>query len=391
MEFKQTDWMKLLKQQGARVFFVGGVVRDFKMLRDNKDIDILVTGLPTDAIISIIRQFGKVDEVGKSFGIIKLKEFDTDLEFDIALPRKEVKIGDGHKGFQVIVDPEFTVLDDLERRDFTINAIAMEVIEDGGFTFIDPFKGLDDIEKGLIRCVSPKSFSDDPLRILRGLQFSARFGFEIEKETQDLMFKSISDLKHLSGERIAIELEKGLKGDIDIFTELIVKFKVFESFSQGQMKTFVKEHVHSETLGVFLFSILGFFDDGEIKFLVDGLKLPTQTVKEVEALKHFQELVSKDTPLAIAMQQSLLISDILLETEMFGDIPFGFKAPQLKHHFRTGGLPIRPKDLPVTGEEFMAMGFKGKEIGDKQKEIIEKVLLKEIDFTKEAIIEFIKK
>jgi len=164
-----------------------------------------------DELCSLLSHFGKVDLVGKSFGVIKFipfKKFSEDKEpktFDIALPRKEYSTGAGHKDFKVDFDHNLKVEDDLYRRDFTINALAYDLHTK---KLIDPLKGKKDIKNRLIRMTNPDSFKDDPLRMLRGIQFAARFEFGIEKETYESLCKNAKLINTISAERIQEELNK---------------------------------------------------------------------------------------------------------------------------------------------------------------------------------------
>jgi tRNA nucleotidyltransferase (CCA-adding enzyme) len=121
----------------------------------------------------------------------------------LSLPRTESKTGTGHKGFDVKSDPFLDPTAALARRDFTINAIGIRI--DG--TVIDPFHGLDDLQKGILRAPT-EAFCEDPLRVLRGMQFAARFGFELEERTLELCRRVLPEFDTLSAERIWTEWEK---------------------------------------------------------------------------------------------------------------------------------------------------------------------------------------
>ncbi len=101
---------------------IGGSVRDMLLDVPSKDIDIEVFGLDADELVGILSQFGKVDAVGKSFGVLKVQMKGKD--YDFSLPRRENKEGRGHKGFMVAVDPNMSLAEASKRRDFTINAIS---------------------------------------------------------------------------------------------------------------------------------------------------------------------------------------------------------------------------------------------------------------------------
>jgi tRNA nucleotidyltransferase (CCA-adding enzyme) len=196
--------------QKGRIYEVGGAVRDryISPILPDKDKDYLVTGIPLDELCSLLSEFGKVDLVGKSFGVIKFlpsKRFDRDQVFDMAIPRKEYSTGPGHKDFKVEYDPNLRVEDDLSRRDFTINSMA-EDLSTG--ELVDPFGGRKDIKRRLIRITNPDSFKEDPLRMLRGIQFAARFEFEIEENTLKSLEENVDLITTVSSERIQEELNK---------------------------------------------------------------------------------------------------------------------------------------------------------------------------------------
>ncbi len=201
--------IKVVLEKG-KIYEVGGAVRDrfISPILPDKDKDYLITGIPMDELCSLLSRFGKVDLVGKSFGVIKFlpfKRFDGEHVFDVALPRKEYSTGPGHKDFRVEYDHTLRVEDDLSRRDFTINAMA-ENLATG--KLVDPLNGRKDIKRRLIRITSPNSFRDDPLRMLRGIQFAARFEFELEEETLDSLQENADLITTISPERIQEELNK---------------------------------------------------------------------------------------------------------------------------------------------------------------------------------------
>lgn len=189
----------LLKQSGAKdVFIVGGFVRDFLLGVESKDIDIEVYGCSYSQIINILTPHFHVDLVGQSFGVIKV-----DNSIDIALPRRESKNGLGHKGFSVETVPDLSPEEAFARRDFTINAIGMRENE----TFYDPFDGRGDLKRKILRAPS-SAFKDDPLRPLRGMQFAARFGLQMDPQTIQYSKEAFTEFNSISQERIYGEWEK---------------------------------------------------------------------------------------------------------------------------------------------------------------------------------------
>lgn len=195
--------------QRGRIYEVGGTVRDRLLGRNNTtpDRDYLVTGIPYDELTEILKNHGQVNLVGKSFGVIKFTQYvgGTAQTFDITLPRREHSTGVGHKDFDVAFDPFLKVEEDLSRRDFTVNAMALALDSE---ELIDPLDGRLDIEMRQLRIAYDKSFEDDPLRMLRAVQFAARFEFTVEPKTFEIMCRHASLIKTVSNERIAEELNK---------------------------------------------------------------------------------------------------------------------------------------------------------------------------------------
>lgn len=187
--------------EGGRVFYVGGLVRDRILGKENKDIDIEVHGISPEGLERILDDLGKRTEMGADFGIFGLKGYDL----DIAMPRKEEATGRGHRDFTVYVDPFLGTEKAAKRRDFTMNALMQDVLTG---EVIDHFGGVADIKNGIIRHVNPDTFVEDPLRVLRAGQFAARFGFTVADETVDL--SKTMDLTALARERIMGEMEKAM-------------------------------------------------------------------------------------------------------------------------------------------------------------------------------------
>jgi len=207
---RSLPFVESLRAAGGRVYLVGGPVRDLLLSRPVRDLDLLVAGLPPDTLEKLLAPFGSVNEVGKSFGIIKLS---TGREvIDFALPRKERSTGPGHKDFWVHADPFLPVEEDLGRRDFTVNAFACELLDGGGRlgSLIDVHGGAKDLDRRELRLLHDRSFQDDPLRLIRAAQFAARLGFTIEASTMELMKRDAPLARHLPAERISTEIDKFL-------------------------------------------------------------------------------------------------------------------------------------------------------------------------------------
>ena len=203
IDFPQKDFFVTVF--GRDAYVVGGTVRDrvlYGKAVAEQDVDLLVTGLGYDEIESRLRGHGKTDTVGKSFAVIKFSR--QGRTFDIALPRRDRKKeggAHGHKDIEVQSGPEVTLEEDLGRRDFTCNSIAVR-LADG--SVVDPHRGLQAIGERRIAMTSPASFSDDPLRVLRAARFASSHAFAVDKAIYAKARKV--PLGGLSAERVAEEL-----------------------------------------------------------------------------------------------------------------------------------------------------------------------------------------
>jgi tRNA nucleotidyltransferase (CCA-adding enzyme) len=187
-----------VRSEGGRALLVGGCVRDELMGRQPKDWDVEIYGIAPARLRELLDSFGEVNVVGEAFTVYKLG-----AHLDVSLPRRERKTGRGHRAFFIEGDPEMAIQEAAARRDFTINAILQDPLTG---EIIDPFHGRDDLQRGILRAVSPHTFSEDSLRVLRAAQFAARFEFRVEPKTA-LLCRAI-DLSDLPSERIWGELEK---------------------------------------------------------------------------------------------------------------------------------------------------------------------------------------
>ena len=185
------------RDAGGRALCVGGFVRDRLLGKSSKDLDVEVFGIPQDALLPLLRTLGRVEPVGQAFPVYKLGAI------DVALPRRESKTGRGHKGFTIEGDPSMTFDEAARRRDFTINAIGWDPLTD---EYLDPFNGRQDLRLRVLKIVHPATFPDDSLRVLRALQFAARFELTIDADTARIC-RSIP-LDDLPAERIWGEFEK---------------------------------------------------------------------------------------------------------------------------------------------------------------------------------------
>ena len=185
------------RDRGGRALVVGGWVRDQLLGIVSKDIDVEVFGVAEPELASMLAAFGRVEPVGQSFPVYKVGTI------DVALPRRESKSGRGHRGFTVVGDPAMTYADAARRRDFTINAIGFDPLTG---KYLDPFGGRDDLRARRLRVVDPERFADDSLRVLRAVQFAARFLLDVDAVTRNRL--AAIPLDDLPAERIWGETEK---------------------------------------------------------------------------------------------------------------------------------------------------------------------------------------
>ena len=183
-----------------RTYLVGGGVRDWLLGIPSKDFDLEVFGVDFETLARALGGWGKTNPVGRSFGVIKLTAPSGHV-YDFTIPRRDSKIGPGHKGFESQFDPSITPEIAASRRDFTINSLLLDP-QSG--EVLDFFGGLKDLQNRILRHTSP-AFIEDPLRVLRGMQFSARFDLAAAPETVELCRTIKSSYSELAGDRVREE------------------------------------------------------------------------------------------------------------------------------------------------------------------------------------------
>lgn len=181
---------------GGRAFLVGGAVRDIVLGGELKDADIEVHGLNLPDLTVILKKYGDVFEVGKSFGVLRLSSV---ILSDWSLPRSD---GPGRRP-HVSIDPHMGIVAALRRRDITMNALAIDLLSD---EIIDPFGGLEDIENRVMRCIDPEIFIEDPLRLFRIMHFIGRFEMMPDETLNETC--RVMDIRGVSRERIEEEFKK---------------------------------------------------------------------------------------------------------------------------------------------------------------------------------------
>jgi len=363
---------------GGKIYSVGGAVRDSILGKESKDLDILITGLPLDQLETILSKYGRVDNVGKSFGIIKYNSPQTG-EIDIAIPRTERKNDQGgYQGFDVTSDHNLPIEKDLERRDFTINAIA----KDSSGLMIDPYGGQGDIQKKQIKMVNPQAFSDDPLRMLRAVQFASRFGFSIEPETLASIQQNASKIREISPERILIEFDKIVKkGNPMVGAKLLRQTGLYNQIFGVDRGVNFAPFDHVKTMGEFVFSLIKDNIQNPAEYFKDHMKGDLDTYNNIRAL----ELGNKFNGDKKTIFDMYKIYPQSLNTDLFGP-----KFKDTVEYMKAKNIPFSLKEVPVNGNDLMSLGFQGKEIGNAFVNVLNKIYSEELPNNREDILNYVK-
>lgn len=368
---------------GGQIYSVGGAVRDGLLGKDSKDLDILIAKVPIDKLMAILSRYSdkEVKEVGKSYGVIKFVPKGSKEEIDIAIPRTERKTSGGHTGFDFFPDHNLPVEKELARRDFTINAIAKS--HDG--KIVDPFNGIEDLKNKIIRVIGEKSFSDDPLRMLRAVQFASRFGFTIEPETERMIKENSSLIKEISPERILIEFDKMIKkGDVVYGIELLNRLNLFKEIFNFNFLGEYKRFSRVKNMADFIY--LCFTEQSEKpsvafknKFMGD-----IETTKQLEALEMLPLIKEVEPDDRIVVSKMLNKSPLISESGLLNNY-----VRKIISDFENGKYPKTFSGLEIDGNDLMAMGLKGKDIGITLGRVYSAVLRDKLDNDKNDILLFI--
>jgi len=381
--------------KGGNVGIVGGAVRDIFTEFDSKDIDLIVLKLSIDEIIEILEPFGKTDLVGKSFGVIKFKAENGEI-IDIAIPRKEVKTGNGHTGFEIISDKDFEIIDDLQRRDFTCNSIVLWL--DG--TFFDPFDGITAINEGILRMVNPNAFAEDPLRILRAIGFLSRFGFTFDNNLNAQINDNVTSLSEITHERIFEEFKKFAKGESNL-TDAINAMNFCgisqELFGHEIMLGTIKINSFIDMM----IAISGNIGVQHEEFTNEGIVAKIESVMTIDKnlAKFLKVELDVDGKLTKFFTEKLSDFEVTKQLLSLWNISKGltlsisfFKNDVMDILFKifNGRIITSPNKLDITGFDLMELGIEGAAIQVAKKELFDEVLKGNIENKKEELIKFIK-
>jgi len=369
---------KALAEAGGEVFIVGGAVRDELLGIPCKDIDFLIRKLDYSEIKDIIQHLGKVFDQEIGGKVSTLKAVVDGEEFDIAIPRiGEKSTGSGHGDFEITLDPHASVEEDLARRDFTFNALAKS--HDGAI--VDKFGGLEDLERGLVRAVGDpeERFKEDPLRILRALQFATRLGFELHFETAKAIESHKDLLLTISGERILMEFEKAwTKGHADVrrFASLLRAFGIGKMLFGEDFNPSIVSHRSSHEEKV-IASFVGFFLKGGNAEILKPTNNMMQHLNSARCA-----LAEKPDIWSWAKKEHLIPL-----FHVFSDLE---EEEIMDRLIRADSKPMEPKELDITGQELMELGFKGKMIGEAQRHLLRMIHNRPWPNVKQSLIKELK-
>jgi tRNA nucleotidyltransferase/poly(A) polymerase len=343
-----------------------------------KDVDLVVVGLPLEKIEKILSGFGKTNLVGESFKVIKFRpEGHTGEDYDVAMARKDKKVGEGHKGFE-IVTKGVTIEEDLKRRDFTINSIAINIKT---HEVLDPFNGKYDIATRTIKATNPQAFADDPLRILRGIQFAARFNYMIAGSTLDMMRKYAPSIKQITGERIFDEFQKILKksGNTQIALYLIHETDVDVALFDKKMLKYEEGFEKLDIVSFYyVLALVGDVDPEQ--FYLKRLKGHADVGKAIKTLDTLIEIWSrlseeedKRYTLFKAVQKAPMVIDAVALPPDAAEM-----AEEMKNH----ETPMSPSDIKITGDDIKEITKlpEGKNLGIFIEKIQRNALMNKFDW-----------
>jgi tRNA nucleotidyltransferase (CCA-adding enzyme) len=334
----------------ARCRIVGGAVRDRLLGRPVKDVDLEVYGLELSRFEEAMERLG-ASGVGKIFFVYKYGDL------DIALPRREHKVAEGHRGFAV--EPAFDEVEATRRRDFTVNALLYDLKEG---RVLDYWGGLADLQAKRLRCVDPETFVEDSLRVLRGMQFAARLGFCMEEATCELC-RGI-DLGDLPGARIFGEFEKMFGGErlhygLFALESMEVSRKLWGSgldraafFAAARE---VARYPAEAPEGIRPYCFLAIYAQHTsvpIGRILEAIDAPNRYRRALEQLPR----LPKRTPLSFVAG--------LARKEGVRHSPLAC-YPQVREAAKRLGVWESPLEIGVTPQELMAQGFRGKALGEE--------------------------
>ena len=393
--------IKKLNDNGYEAYVVGGCVRDVLLGREPEDWDITTSALPEQ----VKQVFGRTVDTGIQHGTVTVmvgKE-----GYEVTTYRIDGEYSDGRHPNSVEFTPDLT--EDLKRRDFTINAMAY----DGRAGFVDEFGGAEDLKKGIIRCVGEPMdrFTEDALRILRAIRFSAQLGFAIEERTFEAIKVIAPNMVHVSKERIQVELTKLLLSAHPEHMALVYETGISPYVSDGFHRAYGaggEKPVSIPDIPVSVPAVkhmrwaafLRKCAPDQAAAILKDLKLDNDTISKVRTLTAWLgQVIGRDKAgirrVMSQMEPELLDDLLLLKRCLAGevDVPEHLdEVGRLVDEIRRDGDCISLKTLAVTGHDIMAAGVKpGRKVGNTLACLLDMVLEEPGRNTKEYLLECVKR
>ena len=364
-----TDVRSAIIDKGGKIYQVGGAVRDEMLGKVSKDLDLLVVGIELKDLATLLTRFGKTNLVGKAFGIIKFVPDGATEEIDISVPRIDSKsTGKGHKDFEVRLGKGITLKQDQLRRDFWMNAMARDV-ETGEIHDIEG-KGQTDIDNKQIRVIGIRAFREDPLRMLRAVQFAARFEFTIEPKTMDQIKSRVNLIKTVSAERFQEEFRKMFeKGTPSVGVALLKETGILKKLFPRARDSFPMEYDKLDKKGfpAFLAVLLRGHKSKDIQ---SAMKLSNEDTNAVSDVLKYMAMRDVDSDLGLirfvksASKRGVENVNYLLKAQRKVDLDYRLNS------MRKVGKPTSMKELAVSGRDLQKIGLRGKMIGDTLYELL---------------------
>ena len=381
--------LKQLNSNGYECYVVGGAIRDSLLGRHISDYDLATNATPLD-IKNVFTKEAIYDN-GIKHGTITVIIKSHPIE--ITTYRIDGEYFDGRHPESVYYTQ--SIYEDCKRRDFTINAICYHP-KSG---FLDFFDGMDDLNNKVIRCIDDpdKRFNEDALRIMRALRFSAQLEFSIEQNTKESIFKNKDLLHKISIERITDEFLKIIKCDncskiiqeyFEIFSLFIKELKTLNDYQIEKTVSFLDNHIYSTSTKIA--TLLYYLKDDALS-IMEYLKLPNTTKRKVMYLLEYENV---DLTHRLTLKKTLSISEEyfndLLEFTKIIDPSLNIKEIRTEaNYILKNNEPIRLKQLHISGNDVVALGFKGHDISIILNDVLNQIMDGSVLNIKEDMINYI--
>lgn len=370
--------LEVLERNGFEAYLVGGCVRDFLLGRIPNDYDITTNALP-DRITEIFSDYHTIP-TGIKHGTVTviIKKF----QIEITTYRKDSTYSDNRHPDSVEFTP--SLKEDLARRDFSMNGMAMNFNQD----ITDIYNGREDMKNHIVKCIEnpDRRFDEDALRILRALRFASQLDFKIEKNTSDSIHKNAENLKNISAERINAELEKLIAGKnpyyiLKKYEDVIKVFMPEYSYSES----ILKKNIDSQLIrrSAFFLNIKSVYD------IMKRLKYSNKDINDtVKLIEYFNADISSKPALKIILKNiGTELTENLLDFRNACGQDTSHSEKLLDEILKNNECYLISQ-LDINGRDLMLMGFSGIQTGKILNTLLEKVINDEIENNKTALKEY---